>query len=141
MKSWWKRFNMLMRLPWSDQRLLAEAFAVVAVMKFGLKMLPFGQFRGLYSTLNRVPKTKETSSHIIERRVWSIQKVSGSLSAVCLPQALALTCFLRRDRAVALIVGVRKNQAFEAHAWVEKNGATLIGQLPDADFQPLWIWR
>lgn len=141
MKIWWKRFNKLVRLPWSDQRLLAEAFAVVAAMKLGLKLLPFDRFRGLYSALNQVPKSKETPSRVIERRVWAIQKVSGPLSAVCLPQALALTYFLRKNKAVALMVGVRKNGSFEAHAWVEKNGTTLIGQLPDAHFQPLWVWH
>lgn len=141
MKTWWKRFNKLIRLPWSDQRLLAEAFAVVAIVKLGLKLLPFGQFRNLYSVLTQAQQNEETPSHIIEQRVWAIRKVSGSLAAVCLPQALALTCFLRKDKAVVLIVGVRKNGPFEAHAWVEKNGTTLIGELPDAHFQPLWIWQ
>lgn len=141
MKTWWKGFNKLMRLPLADQFLLWQTFVVVATIKAGLKILSFGRFRRIYNALVSSRKNGNTPDNLIERRVWAIQQVSGPLSAVCLPQALALTCFLRKDEAVELVVGVQKTQSFEAHAWVEKNGTTLIGQLPDADFQPLWAWR
>lgn len=141
MKTWWRRFNELMRLPLADQFLLWQTFIVVAAIKVGLRILPFEHFRRIYSAFMLSRKNGSTPEYLIERRVRAIRQVSVPLSAVCLPQALALTCFLRKDNAVELIVGVRKAQAFEAHAWVEKNGTTLIGELPDADFQPLWVWR
>ncbi|GAB4008225.1 lasso peptide biosynthesis B2 protein [Spirosoma sp. KCTC 42546] len=141
MKNWWKRFNEFARLPIADQRLITQTFTVVVLIRIGLKFLSFQQFRTVYSKVTAAKKYNNTVDQLIERRVWAIQKVSGTLSAVCLPQALALTYFLRTEKDVELIVGVQKSHTFEAHAWVEKNGTILIGQSPDSSFQPIWVWQ
>lgn len=141
MKNWWKRFKEFARLSLADQWLIMQTFAVVVLIRIGLKLLSFQQFRTVFSKVTAAKKYSNTVDKLIKRRVWAIQKVSGTLSAVCLPQALALTYFLRKDNGVELIVGVQKKQAFEAHAWVEKNGTILIGQSPDSSFQPIWVWQ
>lgn len=141
MKNWWKRFKQFVQLSSSDQLLLIRAFFVVSAIQLGLKLLSFQTFRQLYSKLTQADKSTETPRLLIDRNIRAIQKVSGPLSAFCLPQALALTYFLRKDKHIDLIVGVRKSHTFEAHAWVEKNGTVLIGDLPDLDFQPLWTWH
>ena len=141
MKNWWKRFNEFARLRIADQLLIAQTFIVVVLIRIGLKFLSFQQFRTVYSKVTAAKKYNNTVGQLIERRVWAIQKVSGTLSAVCLPQALALTYFLRTEKDVELIVGVQKSHTFEAHAWVEKKGTILIGQSPDSSFQPIWVWQ
>jgi hypothetical protein len=50
----------------------------------------------------------------------------------CLIRSLVLTEMLsRRGIESALVIGVRTDDGFEAHAWVEHGGAPL---LPDAEF-------
>jgi hypothetical protein len=42
---------------------------------------------------------------------------------------------------VVMHIGVNKdsNNGLEFHAWVEKKGKTILGELPTR-FQPLWVW-
>lgn len=141
MKNWWKRFSKFMALSLADQWLVLETGGALLVMKMGLKLLSFQQFKRVYSALVSSKKNKSCSAYYINRRVWAITKASSLLSVSCLPQALALTYFMRNDNEIDLMVGVRKSPTFEAHAWVEKNGKILIGELPDATFQPLWTWQ
>ena len=141
MKNWWKRFRQFSQLRLSSQLLLIQAFALVGLIRVSLKLLPFQQFGKLYSKLTRTKKRTDASNKLIDQRTWAIHKVSGVLSAICLPQALALACFLGKDKHIELIVSVRKSHTFEAHAWVERNGIILIGDLPGIDFQPLWTWQ
>ncbi|GAB4030750.1 lasso peptide biosynthesis B2 protein [Spirosoma gilvum] len=141
MKNWWKRFKKFWQLSLADQFLLIRAFFIVLIIQLGLKLLSFQTFREFYSKLTKAEKSTETPRQLIDREIQAIRKVSGPLSAFCLPQALALTYFLRKDKHIDLVVGVRKSHTFEAHAWVEKNGTVLIGDLPDLDFQPLWTWH
>ena len=141
MTNWWKRLREFSHLSMADKLLISQTIAVMVLIRLGLKLLSFQQFRKLYGKLLAVTKSTTTSDTLIARRVWAIQKVSGTLSAVCLPQALVLTYFLRKDNGIELIVGVQKKQAFEAHAWVEKSGRILIGESPDNSFKPLWVWQ
>ncbi|MVM30649.1 lasso peptide biosynthesis B2 protein [Spirosoma sp. HMF4905] len=141
MKDWWKRFSEFSHLSLADKLLIGQTVAIMIVIRAGLKLLSFQQFRKLYGKLLTVRKSTTTSDKLIERQVWAIQKVSGTLAAVCLPQALALTYFLRKEKGIELVVGVQKKQAFEAHAWVEKSGRILIGESPDNSFKPLWVWQ
>lgn len=141
MKNWWKRLRLFVYLPLADKLLVLQTMAVVAAVRIGLKLLSFQQFRKVYAILITTKKSVTTPDKSIDRKVWAIQKVSGTLSAVCLPQALALTYFLRKDKGVELIVGVQKKEAFEAHAWVEKSGKVLIGELPDSSFKQIWVWQ
>ena len=141
MKNWWKRFKQFRRFNLSSQRLLIQTFILVCFIRLSLKLLSFQQFRKLYSRLTRSKERVDAPDELIVRRTWAIKKISSTLSATCLPQALALTYFLRKDKHIELIVGVRKSHTFEAHAWVERNGVILIGDLPGIDFQPLWIWQ
>ena len=141
MKNWWKWFKKFTQLSLADQFLLIRAFFIVSMIQLGLKLLSFQTFREFYSQLIKAEKSTETPRPLIDREIQAIQKVSGPLSAFCLPQALALTYFLRKDKHIDLVVGVRKSHTFEAHAWVEKNGNVLIGDLPDLDFQPIWTWH
>ncbi|GAB4048771.1 lasso peptide biosynthesis B2 protein [Spirosoma litoris] len=141
MKNWWKRLREFSNLTLTDKLLLIHTAMVLTLVRLGLKLLSFQQFRTLYGKLLAVKKSSSTSDKLIDQRVWAIQKVSGTLSAVCLPQALALAYFLRKDKGIELIVGVQKKHTFEAHAWVEKSGRILIGESPDNSFKPLWVWQ
>lgn len=141
MKNWWKRFRKFSVLSFKDKILIVQAFIIISCIKISLRLLSFQRFRDFYKKVTYTSYSAEIPVTLIDKKVWAIQRVAGILSAFCLPQALALTYFLRTDKQVVLRVGVSKQETFEAHAWVEKKGKILIGELPGTNFQPLWNWQ
>ena len=141
MQNWLRRWEKFFSYSLSEKQLIFDAFWVVLLTRIGLKILSFQRFRQVYSSLSTTTSSVHVSDITIERYVWAIDRVSGSLSAVCLPQALALKFFLRTDKAAEIIIGIDKTTGFSAHAWVEKNGKKLIGDTPLTTFQPIWTWH
>ena len=146
MEKWLRRVKKFFSLSFSDKMLLLNAFFVVALIRLALKLLSFSRFKNAYASVIATNDQMDVRDEAIKQTVWAIESVSHTLSAVCLPQALALKYMLRKDKATEIIIGVRKNGIFEAHAWVKKNGKILIGDSPATnqqplDFQPLWTWQ
>jgi hypothetical protein len=141
MKNWLRKFKKTISLPIADQWILFRVFLVVLTMRAGLKFLTFGSFNTLYTDLFLSRKCRNVPDEKVRKIIWAIRSVSPSLSATCLPQALTLKYFLGGDEEAEIIIGVKKNIGLEAHAWVEKNGVILIGDLPETDFQPIWTWK
>jgi hypothetical protein len=67
--------------------------------------------------------------------VWAVKAASRYVpKATCLTQSLTAHCLLDRlGYPAKLQIGVARGKegALEAHAWVEIEGETLIGSLPD----------
>ncbi|GAB2600112.1 lasso peptide biosynthesis B2 protein [Spirosoma areae] len=146
MRKWVSRFCKFLALSFSEQLLLAKAFSVVLLIRIALNLFSFSQFKKLYSSLSSSDTNSSSTDACIAQNVWAIQVVSQSLSARCLPQALALKYFLRHDKEAEVVIGVRKAGTFEAHAWVTKENTVLLGALSDTqhqtmDFQPIWTWQ
>lgn len=141
MKSWIRRFRKFISYSFTEQMLVIEAFGIVLLIRLALKFLSFPQFRKLYASFLHPGLDSEVSNARIGQYIWAIERVSGPLAAVCLPQALALKFFLRSDRKSEIVIGVDKKSGFSAHAWVEKNGRILIGDTPQLHYQPIWKWH
>ena len=141
MENWLRRIKKFLSYSLTEKMLIAEAFCVVLLIRVGLKILSFNRFRHLYASLLQPTAVADISDKRIKQYTWAIERVSGSLSAVCLPQALALKFFLRHDKMTQIVIGVEKSKGFSAHAWVEKSGRILIGDSPQLNFQPLWKWQ
>lgn len=64
---------------------------------------------------------------------WAVRAVSRRMhDTKCLPQAIVALELLRGSgHDAALHIGARKEEAFEAHAWVELDGEVVVGHLPD----------
>jgi len=82
----------------------------------------------------------------VSRLVWAVETTSRRIpSATCLTQSLALQFLLSRSgRSSALRIGVARTGArgFQAHAWVEYEGRTLIDRPEDiAFYTPLASWE
>lgn len=79
----------------------------------------------------RAMRVGSSNTHPIERIVWSVEAASRRVpQASCLTQAFAAALLLARNgHAVALRVGVAKNDdgSLRAHAWVESDGHTVLG--------------
>ena len=82
----------------------------------------------------------------VARLAWAVETTSRRIpDATCLTQALALQFLLTRaGRPSALRIGVARSGArgFQAHAWVECEGRTLIDRPEDvAGYTPLASWE
>lgn len=143
MKIWLKRFEKFSQLHWLQKIIYLKVFLVILIIKISLGILSFPNFKKLYSLLSKTYKQKTYHPEYIQTLVLAIKACSPSLTATCLPQALALKFFLRKSPLYILKIGVQKdvNNKFEAHAWIETNGEIILGNLPDFGFMPLWDWQ
>jgi hypothetical protein len=132
------------RLPLTDKLLLIKAFVTVAAIRLGLTFLPFKTWYRLFYKVIGSPKATKSDSTVqcgdrpfdevrktYDRVAWSVKIASRYVpAATCLTQALAVQGLLGRKGLPSHInVGVKKgmNGELEAHAWVEYQGRTLIG--------------
>lgn len=141
MKSLLKRFKKFLQLSPVGKWQVIRAFMVTGLISLALRLMSFQKFRSLYARMIKVRQGKDFPADRTSRLVESIRQVSPVFSALCLPQALALKYFMRHDKSAELIIGVKREGGFEAHAWVEKAGNILIGDLPEKDFKAIWKWN
>jgi len=127
----WRRF---WNLNAHSRRLVLEAAAVLAATWAGLRLMGYPRWRRVMKWL--APGTTKCAgvgdsavigtAHAIARFEQSAAR-HLFLRTNCLEQSLALCWLLRRRGiAAALRIGARKESGrFEAHAWVELEGAVL----------------
>jgi len=138
-------------LTWRSLSLHAKikflhATVTLIAIKTGLTILHFSTFRRLYYWLTNSGKLKDISAFEIKETVWAVDTAANLLpfELLCLPRALATKYLLRKVPALSLEIGVEINpaKAFEAHAWVEKEGEILIGDWSESiSYQRLWVWK
>lgn len=124
----------------SDRRLVLEATALIAVVGIGLRLLRYLTLRRILDRCSATRSARHSDPQIIDRVPWAVTAVSARMrSATCLVQALAGEVMLRRRGVDCVLrIGVRADRGFEAHAWVECQGAVAIGAVDHlATFQPL----
>lgn len=76
----------------------------------------------------------------LQRVRWAVSRASRLLPGTrCLPQALAGQVLLaRRGVPVNLRIGVgHGEEGFAAHAWLERDGKTVLGEARPGEFTPL----
>lgn len=98
--------------------------------------LPFERLRRFLQ--RPVQNATKAPSEYVSEIVWAVDRVSRQWPTVftCLPQAIAVHSLLaRRHWDSELEIGVAKddNGQFEAHAWVERGGRVIIGQVPNME--------
>ena len=133
----WKRLRQLSRADWA---LLLRAGSVVCLVRLGLCILPFRSLRRVIARLRNgtiPPATRPTPARI----AWAVAAASRLVPrATCLTQALATQVLLTRVgyRGV-LHLGVALDDAGKllAHAWLECQGAIIIGGEGKRQFTPL----
>jgi hypothetical protein len=131
----WQRFRALNA---ADRGLLVEAAAWLAGARLGLSLLPFLTLqRTLASLSHRFARPATLSSVPTARTAWAITAAARHLPlrTTCLVESLAARAMLqRRGIDCALRLGVRRAadlSPFTAHAWLEHQGAVVLGQVDD----------
>ena len=133
------------QLEWRDWSMLAQALILVVAVRLGLRLLPFRAVdRGLVQLGRRgraasarrqaISSTTNPDAWRYEARAaWAVGAVARRLlrRRPCLTQALVLRLLLQRRGfpPATLQIGVRRGRdgAFDAHAWLERDGRVLIG--------------
>ena len=120
-----------------ERWLVLKALVLTGTVRLGLSILPF---RYLLRLLERTSQPVSAARCVgaplsVERTVWAVSAASRFIpGASCLTQALTARLLLTRVGYPAkLEIGVAHNKQgkLEAHAWVEVNGQTVIGDLAD----------
>lgn len=129
-----------------EKILFFKASVSLLLIKSGLLLLPFPTFRKGYDWLAKTDEKKDIPERHIDAAVWAVKSAADHLPVelLCLPRALATKYLLRKVPSLTLEIGVEINaaKAFEAHAWIEKNGSIIIGNWPDTvSYQRLWVWE
>jgi hypothetical protein len=126
------RLISFVRLPSADRWLWGEALLCLAAVRVGLWVAPFGSLqRVLHRWIRMLPTDGEVVTDLVPVVAWAVRSAGRWVPrATCLTQALAAQFLLaRRGRRVSVQIGVGRSEAnrFEAHAWLECDGAVVIG--------------
>ncbi len=133
----WNKLTARQKMHW------LKAAALLLLVGISLKLLPFSTFRKWYLKLIESFPLKPVPDTEIPDITWSVESAARILpmKLLCLPQALVVRYLLSGSEGVKMHIGVNKDPVtgFQFHAWIEKQGKTIIGDLP-AYYQPLWVW-
>jgi hypothetical protein len=117
-------------LPPAERRLIVAATGLLAAARVGLWVLPFRWVHRASGAVANRPRPRGGGGPSVERIVWA-EAPPGRAATTCLVRALAAQALLaHRGHASQLRLGVAggSGRAFEAHAWLERDG--------DPDRQP-----
>ena len=139
-----RRLRRLLRMSRGDMALLLQAAGLLVSIRLGLWCVPFATLRKMLAALARTKQRAPVSGDLraAERAIWAVETAGRHLPAVgtCLIQALAAYVLLGRRGCVPdLRIGVKRDDSgkFVAHAWLEKDGAILIGGEPHQSYIPM----
>jgi Transglutaminase-like superfamily len=130
----WERLQRFKSLDPASRQLFLRAWILLRLISIGLTIRGFrgthSALQGFLPALNKAhriaagPKSSEV--HRTVRMVRAAARY-GIGSPTCLDKSLALWWLLERQGISATLrIGTRKsNGVFEAHAWVERDGAVL----------------
>ena len=129
-----KRLRRFLRLSWADRVLVIQAVCLLAAIRLGLCLLPFETLRKLPASTadRRSASAQRHQTNQSPRVIWAVGAVSRHFPSIgtCLMQALAAHVLLRRRHyPTQLHIGVTRDEKgkFLGHAWLESNGAVIIG--------------
>ena len=120
--------------------MLVESFFVLALVRIGLRLLPWSSLRrllGFHPAIERnVVANDPGEREKADRIAWAIPIAARRfpIQMTCLIQALAADAMLRRRKCHPVLrLGVNGGgtSAIEAHAWVECGGRIVVGDLAD----------
>ena len=121
----------LFRLSVAERRLLVGCVCSLAAMRVGLSVISLRMLHALVTRCAHSSKgTGLRDRPSVDRIAWAVRAASRFVpGGTCLPQALAAEFMLiRHGYPAQLRIGMaRMADALEGHAWVECNGAVVVG--------------
>lgn len=133
-------------LPRTSQRLLLQSVVALCSVRVGLSLMSLTGLLKLHKFF-----ASRRARNLAGRRVpfsqvtWAVAAAGRAVPGMsnCLIQALAAMAMLNRQGySVRLCIGVGKQGPLQldAHAWVEMEGNTIMGQITHPVFTRLFTW-
>jgi hypothetical protein len=134
-----RRFRRFISLAPEDRGLLARAVWSLAAWRIGMWLFP------IPALLRYKPRAQSLAPLPVDKVRWGVELAARCIpSATCLTQALAAQSLLTRmGYRSQLKLGVFKGPGgeFDAHAWVQSGGRTVIGGTDLDRYTPLFAWE
>jgi hypothetical protein len=115
--------------------LLTRVAALLLGLKLRLKRSPTQTTQRWLCQISSRRHSQQANYLSVKRDiVWAIDALSPYVGATCLPRALAAqTLLLQAGYETTLRIGVAKTAGgkLEGHAWLERDGEIIIGELDD----------
>lgn len=126
------RIRNFLRPPMLRRSFFLKVWLLVWGIRLGLWVLPFRNMRKIVQKLAQSPNAPPTPRWPVPKQIcWTVTVTSRYVpQASCLTQAMTAQILLRRyGHPATLRIGVTRGGKgdFQAHAWVESNGAVVIG--------------
>ena len=114
-----------------DWMRLAEAALLYAFVAAALRTVAYARVQKSLEHFTRVPCRARSSVSDVTSAISAVGRRIGGTT--CLTQAaVAYTMLRRHGHDPRIRIGVRHGDStLEAHAWVECDGAVVIGELPE----------
>ncbi|MBW4566620.1 MAG: lasso peptide biosynthesis B2 protein [Tolypothrix carrinoi HA7290-LM1] len=130
------------RMGASDRQLLIMTLILLATIRLGLWLMPFGTLLKLIAKISRQSDRLQVTQVSVRKISWAVKAVSRYMPGVkCLARALTTQVLMNRNgHSCELRIGVAKGEKgiLEAHAWIEHEGLIVMGYLTDLSrFMPL----
>ena len=127
-----QRLRKLLSLDQRDRYLLISAVFLLGAVRIGLWIMPLPTLRRLLCRRRQGTEALGTPN-TLDRIPWAVASASRYIPGVkCLDQALATQVLLRWYGCLSnLRIGVTRSKGGQllAHAWVERQGKIVIGDL------------
>jgi len=128
------------RLSAAERRLLLQALFLLGVARVALRL---ARLRTVRIWVGRLVGARHPSAiHTRQRIIWAVEAASRRLpgATTCLPRAFVAHALLAREGYAARLrigVALSPEEGFSAHAWVECDGAPVIGGRDLGRYRPL----
>ena len=131
----WRKFRALSS---AERRLLLRTAILIACVRAALLLAPFLRLTNYLTS--RAARHPSRESLPVERIIWAVRTAAPYIPrATCLTQALAAKYQLERlGHRAQLHIGVAKRDGrVLAHAWLDCDGATMLGGEVASRYAPL----
>lgn len=142
-----RRLQKWLRLSTREKGLLIQAVLLLNGIRLSLKFCHFRVWQPLLrqDSPSAAPQSIQPSALSLSRIVWAVNVASRFSPGVqCLARALTTRLLLHQygyEAHIRLGAKLAESGQFQAHAWVESQGAVVIGQLSDlSTYAPLGSW-
>lgn len=125
-----RKFTILWQMSWDDRWIMAQSFILLPAIALSLSLFGLPTTQRYLAQLSPVGVAKTgVALPEVKRMAFSVNRAANHspLWGNCLKRSLTLWFVLRRRGILSdLRIGVRRHEGeFQAHAWIEYEGAVL----------------
>jgi hypothetical protein len=142
MKNYWKLLRLFCELATTLKLAHCVSWVLLFFNWFFLRTNPFETFVRIYKRMSDFVPTyylRKMDDEMIMNIVTRTAKFTP-FQSTCLIKTLTAKMLFQNRNDIQLKIGVSKINGFEAHAWLEKKGETIMEQNTRNSWIPLWTY-